>query len=184
MALNLDPNTVPPTGVYARVEDAGVLADSGRFEGALLMLLVAVAATARKRYPRGTPSAKRPTKKMGDREAFTLFLRDEMWRLVKEHSDVVLFRGRERPIEDFLYEFLRCELVHNAIVPGDLRPLRTEDLVTLDLPDGTRVGFSKLLLTRLNDVIWRAPENSFTATEREIGALSERTPNPTLERTV
>lgn len=183
MAITLDPNTVPPTGVYARIEDAGVLADSGRFEGALLMLLVAVAATARKRYPLGTPSARRPKQKMGDREAFILFLRDEMWRLVREHSDVVLFRGRKRPIEDFLYEFLRCELVHNAIVPGDLQPLRTEDLLTFDLPDGSRVGFSKLLLARLNDVIWRAPENFFVATEREMAALSERSPNPALHRT-
>jgi len=45
-------------GVQARVEDAGVLADNGRYEGALLMLLIAVAATSRKRYPRGTPSKK------------------------------------------------------------------------------------------------------------------------------
>jgi hypothetical protein len=110
---------------------------------------------------------KQPKQEMGDREAFTLFLRDEMWRLVKEHSDVVAFRGRQRPIEDFLYEFLRCKLVHTATVPGDLQPLRKEDLLTFDLPDGTRVGFSKLLLARLNDVVWRAPENSLVATDRE-----------------
>ncbi len=119
MAFSHDPNGVPPTGVYARIEDAGVLADCGRFEGALLMLLVAVAATARKRYPRGTPSVKEPKRKMGDREAFTLFLRDEMWRLVREHSDVVEFRGEKRSIEEFLYDFLRCELVHEATVPGE-----------------------------------------------------------------
>lgn len=167
----LDPNTVPPTGVYARIEDAGVLADAGRVEGALLMLLVAVAATARKRYP-----------SMGDRKAFTLFLRDEMWRLVKEHSDVVLFRGRKRPVEEFLYEFLRCELVHNAMVPADLQPLRDEDLLTFDLPDGSRVGFSKLLLARLSDVIWKAPENSFAATQREMARLYKRTSAPSLQR--
>ena len=107
---------------------------------------------------------------MGDREAFTLFLRDEMSRLVKEHSDIVVFRGRPRPIEDFLYEFLRCELVHQAAIPRDLRPLRAEDLLTLDLPDGSRMGFSKLLLARINDVVWRAPENSVGATEREMAA--------------
>jgi len=167
MTFALDPNGVPPTGVHARIEDAGVLADRGRFEGALLMLLVAVAATARKRYP-----------KMGDHKAFTLFLRDEMWRLVKEHSDIVVFRGKERRIEEFLYKFLRCELVHRAAVPRDLRPLRAEDLLTLDLPNGSRMGFSKLLLARINDVVWRAPENSFVATEREIGAHHEPTPEP------
>jgi hypothetical protein len=180
MTFSLDPDTIPPTGVYARIEDAGVLADAGRFEGALLMLLIAVAATARKRYPVGTPSRKRPKAKMGDREAFTLFLNDEMWRLVRERSDLVHFRGRKRPVEDFLYEFLRCELVHNAIVPGDLQPLRNEDLLTLDLPDGSRIGFSKLLLARLNDVVWRAPENSFAATRREMGELFKCTPSPAL----
>jgi hypothetical protein len=183
VAFTLEPDAVPRTGVYARIEDAGVLADAGRVEGALLMLLVAVAATARKRYPVGTPSAKWPKRKMSDREAFTLFLRDEMWRLVKEHSDVVLFRGRKRPIEEFLYEFLRCELVHNVTVSADLQPLRDEDLLTFDLPDGSRVGFSKLLLARLNDVIWRSPENSFGATRPEMAGLSKRAPNPAMRRT-
>jgi len=183
MSFTLDPNTVPATGVYARIEDAGVLADAGRFEGALLLLLVAVAATARKRYPRGTLSRKRPKEKMGDREAFTLFLKDEMWRLVREHTDIVYFRGRKRPIEDFLYEFLRCELIHDAGVPTDLQPLRADDLLTLDLSDGSRMGFSKLLLARLNDVVWRARENSFAATQRDMEKLSKRTPSPSLGAT-
>jgi len=56
-------------GVQARVEDAGVLADNGRYEGALLVLLIAVSSTSRKRYPRGTPSNKNPNKKMSEREA-------------------------------------------------------------------------------------------------------------------
>ncbi len=115
---------------------------------------------------------------MGDREAFTLFLRDEMWRLVKEHSSVIVFRGRQRPIEDFLYEFLRCELVHCAAIPRDLRPLRAEDVLTLDLPDGSRMSFSKLLLARINDVVWRAPENSFLATQREMATYYEATSEP------
>src|SRR5687768_15775776 len=99
----------PLIRVQARIEDAGLLADHGRLEGALLMLLVAVAATSRKRYPRGTPSKKKPSEQMRDGEAFRTFLRDEIWRLVKEHSDLVKFEGEERPIEDFLYEFLRCQ---------------------------------------------------------------------------
>ncbi len=147
------------------------------------MLLIGVAATARKRYPVDTPSRKRAKQKMGDREAFTVFLNHEMWRLVREHSDIVHFRGRKRPIEEFLYEFLRCELVHNAVVPPDLQPLRSEDLLTLGLPDGSMIGFSKLLLVRLNDLIWRAPENSFAATQGKMAKLSKRTPNPALQGT-
>src|ERR1035441_6386998 len=92
----------PLVRVQARIEDAGVLSDNGRFEGALLMLLVAVAATSRKRYPDGTPSRKDASKKMGDGEAFTTFLRDEIWRLVKEDSDFVVFQGKQRAIEEDL----------------------------------------------------------------------------------
>src|SRR5689334_9376605 len=125
----------PLIGVYARIEDAGVLADAGRFEGALLMLLVAIAATSRKRYPVGTKSLKKPSEKMGDGEAFKTFLRDEIWRLVREHDDAIKFRGQEIPIEDFLYKFLRCELVHEGRLPTDLHPMRREDVITIDFCD-------------------------------------------------
>ncbi len=160
MCSLIDPETIATTGPFARIEDAGVLADAGRFEGALLMLLVAVAATARKRYPKGTMSKMNPNNKMGDRESFTLFLKDEMWQIVKGNSEVVHFRGQKKTIEDFLYKFLRCELVHTATMPIDLEPRRQADLLTFELPDGSRIGFSKLLLARLNEVVRRAPENS------------------------
>jgi len=50
-------------GVQARIEDAGILADNGRYEGAMLMLLIAVASTSRKRYPHSTPSKKNQKKR-------------------------------------------------------------------------------------------------------------------------
>jgi hypothetical protein len=156
-------------GVQARVEDAGILADNGRYEGALLMLLVAVAATSRKRYPK---------RKMSDHEAFTTFLRDEMWQLVKEHDDFIVYDGEKKPIEDFLYEYLRCQLVHEGHTPIDLYPMRNGDVLTIDYPDGPRIGFSRLLLARLNDIVWRAPENSYEATKSEIEAIKKRRAKP------
>ncbi|HUW19731.1 MAG TPA: hypothetical protein VMW16_10565 [Sedimentisphaerales bacterium] len=169
--------------VQARVEDAGVLADNGRYEGAMLMLLTAVAATSRKRYPRGTPSKKNPRKPMSDREAFTTFLRDEIWRLVREHEDFVVYHGEKKPIEEFLYEYLRCELVHEGRTPVDLYPMREGDVLTIDYPDGSGITFSRLLLARLNDVVWRAPENSYEATKAEIEAIRRRRAKHRLERT-
>jgi hypothetical protein len=144
-------------GMQARVEDAGVLADKGRYEGAMLMLLIAIASTSRKRYPRNTPSKKNPKKRMSDREAFTTFLRDEIWRLVREHSDFVVYEGKQRSIEEFLYEYLRCQLVHEGHTPVDLYPMRNGDVLTIDYPDGSVISFSWLLLTRFNDIVWRAP---------------------------
>lgn len=171
----------PLVGVYARIEDAGVLADAGRYEGALLMLLIAVAATSRKRYPLGTKSRNNPSKDMGDGEAFKTFLHDEMWRLVKEHDDTVQVRGQKVPIEDFLYKFLRCELVHEGKLPVDLHPMREQDVLTIDFDDGTGISFTPLFLTRLNDVIWRARENSYSAVKAEMDALAERQSNHPLK---
>lgn len=155
-------------GVQAIVEDAGTLANNGRYEGALLMLLIAVAATARKRYPRGT---------MSDHKAFTAFLRDEIWRLVKEHSDFVVYRGENLPIEEFLYTYLRCQLVYEGDTPVDLYPMRNKDVLTIDYGNGSVIGFSRLLLTRLNDVVWRAPENSYEATKAELDEIRKRRAN-------
>lgn len=140
------------------------------------MLLVAVAATSRKRYPRGTTS-KLTVGKMGDREAFTTFLRDEMWRLVREHDDQIVFRGKPRPIEEFLYEFLRCELVHEGGIPVDLHPTHDGAILTINYPDGSGVSFTRLLLTRLNDVVWRARENSYEKVEPEMRAIKNRRDN-------
>jgi hypothetical protein len=167
----------PLIRVQARIEDAGLLADNGRYEGALLMLLVAVAATSRKRYPRGTPSKKHPSKKMGDREAFQTFVRDEVWRLVKEYKDFVVFRGKQRPIEEFLYEFLRNELIHEGGTPVDLHPLHDGAVLTINYADGSGISFTPLLLTRLNDVVWRAPENSYAAVKPEVDAIKLRRAN-------
>jgi hypothetical protein len=155
-------------GVQARIEDAGILADNGRYEGALLMLLVAVAATSRKRYPKGTSSKTAAGKKMDDREAFTTFLRDEMWRLVKEHDDQVVFRSATLPIEEFLYRSLRCELVHEGGIPIDLQPVTNEAVLSIVDADGSGISVSRLLLGRLNDVVWRVPENSVDAVRREV----------------
>ena len=52
-----------------RLEDARVLSKVGRLEGAFIEVLIAAAATSRKRYPRDT---------WGDADAFKNFIYDEM----------------------------------------------------------------------------------------------------------
>ena len=53
------------SGIRNRIDDALILWENGREEGAFLSALIAVAATARLSYP-----------KMKDRECFEQFLRD------------------------------------------------------------------------------------------------------------
>jgi len=172
----------PLLRIQARVEDAGVLADAGRLEGALLMLLVAVAATSRKRYPRRTPSKGNASKEMGDAEAFKTFLCDEMWGLMKGAEEVVEFRGASMRIEDFLYKFLRNELAHEGGLAVDLQPIQNDAVLSILNPDGSGVSFTRLLLARLNDVVWRAPENSYEMVRPELDAIAERRANKALQQ--
>jgi hypothetical protein len=92
------------SAIRARIDDAIFLWDRGRQEGAFLSVLIAVAATARRRYP-----------KMKDREAFEQFLRDS-------HSVTlsVEYRGECRPIERVFYKWMRCQLVHEGGIPVDI----------------------------------------------------------------
>jgi hypothetical protein len=170
-------------GVHARLEDAKVLYESGRVEGALLMTLVAVAATSRRRYPLGTMSLKDPSKKMGDGEAFKTFVRDEIWLLVKEHSDTVQYDGG-MPIEDFLYKYLRCSLLHEGELPSDVYSVRKEDVLTIDFGDGTGFSLNHIFLMRLADVAWRVGENSFPAMKEELDKIAARISSHPLNRAV
>ncbi len=45
----------------------------------------------------------------------------------------------------------------------DLHPARPEDVLTIETDDGGVFGVSSLLLARLNDVVWKAKENSYGA---------------------
>ena len=92
--------------IRARLEDADLLWRDGRLEGALLVVLVAVAATARKTLP----------DVRGDRNAFVAFLKSTHgWAVTVE------FRGKQVDLDQLFYEWLRCELVHTGSLPVDVR---------------------------------------------------------------
>jgi len=92
--------------IRERLEDADLLWRNGRFEGALLSVLVAVSATARR-------SASRRT---GDRDAFVAFMKSTHgWTISIEH------RGAQVDVDHLLYTWMRCELVHSGALPPDVR---------------------------------------------------------------
>jgi hypothetical protein len=97
-----------------RINDAVFLAAHGRTSGSLLSILVAVAATARKRYPRPTFS---------DREAFEGFIVDEMSKITggAQHGVKFYYNGVYGVlIETILYKIIRCQLVHEGYIPEEL----------------------------------------------------------------
>jgi len=112
--------------IRQQVEDAGFLAQHWRHLSALTILMLAVAASSRKTFPKRTKSLEQPHKVMGDREAFTLFLGGRIRRLLfgsygsPEYGNSgisVGFKGKQYDVAYVLYEFYRCGLVHEGELP-------------------------------------------------------------------
>ena len=93
--------------IRARIEDALLLWDNGRKEGAFLSALVAVAATSRRRFP--------DRKSVTDQDAFIQFVEKTL-----SYRIHVEYRGECRPIEQIFYKWIRCQLVHEGGLPVDI----------------------------------------------------------------
>ena len=116
--------------IKQQVEDADFLAKNGRYLGALTNLMLAVAASSRKTFPKGkSKSLEDPTKKMGDREAFTLFIGGRIRKIlfgdfggpdIGNSGISVNFKGNQYDVAYILYKYYRCELVHEGELPEDI----------------------------------------------------------------
>jgi hypothetical protein len=142
--------------IAARLDDAQVLYEAGRCDGALPSLLVAVAATSRKRYPRSAG--------MGDHEAFTRFIADEMGNVTDSIGNIRfenLHVEHRRPdpmnLADVLYTYVRCELAHEATMPSDVVFVRDPYLM---LKAGPHLLLNEVFLQGLANVVLGAPENA------------------------
>lgn len=91
--------------IQDRLDDAELLWRHGRESGAMLSALVAIAAIAKQRYPDA-----------GDRERFESFM-----RAAHEWTISIEFRGQQTELDHLFYKWMRCELVHDASLPIDLR---------------------------------------------------------------
>src|ERR1017187_8283773 len=101
-------------GVRERLEDAMILSEQGRKEGAWALVLIAAAATSRKRYPKAL---------MGDRDSFKQFIRDIQGTIIigefpMPAMDPIVFG--KIPIEDLFYHNMRCMLLHEAELDGNV----------------------------------------------------------------
>jgi hypothetical protein len=116
--------------IKQQVEDAVFLAKNERHLGALTNLMLAVAASSRKTFPKGkTKSLKDPTKNMGDGEAFALFVGGRIRKILfgdfggpdSGNSGIsVNFKGKQLDVAYVLYKYYRCELVHEGELPEDI----------------------------------------------------------------
>ena len=140
-----------------RLEEAHLLWAADKKEGAFALVLIAAAATSRKRYPRCV--------KKEDNEAFKQFVRDEMATITGGPDKNVAFpfggKGKAA-LEDILYHHLRCHLVHQGAMP------ETVVFTSPALHDGQRynvlrltdpLGFPEGWVWNLARAIREAPEN-------------------------
>lgn len=138
--------------IRSRVEDAILLYSAGRDDGALLSLMVAVGATSRRRRP--------DRKKVTDREAFEAFLGEEMVNMFKAQNCNVRIRGNLVPLQEVLYKWVRCQLVHEAAVPEAVRFIRSGPTTSRILKVGpTGIELSHGWLQAFIDVVAAAPQN-------------------------
>jgi hypothetical protein len=109
--MNTEPN--PVRWLF---DDAQMLYQNGRKHGAILLMLCAVDALARRRFPK--------IDKVGER--FEAFLKLKMRRPERPqvHNIFVPSENRLLTFEYLIYKFLRCPLVHSG-----------SRLEALDLPD-------------------------------------------------
>ncbi len=146
--------------IKARIEDAQVLYENGRYEGALLLVLVAVAATARKRYPK-TICKKDPQNK--DNYVFRKILSEEMPKLGPGWSEdnplPIQFQGKQLLLPKILYKWVRCELTHKGKLPIFIKFKSGEELEVTVL-NNQEITFTKGLISYLTKIVVEAPENN------------------------
>ncbi len=150
--------------IESRIEEAIILQQIGRFEGALTSVLIAVASTSRLRRPQGSAS---------ETEAFTLFLQEEHESIygtecnmqgtmpIREPHNPTT-PARTRTIPNILYRYLRCTLVHEAGVPSNIGFVESSPNILSMSYDHTsgKFIFSTSWLERLIDVVVYSSENS------------------------
>ncbi len=160
-------------GAQARLEDAVLLAEAGRYEGALLMLLVAMSATSRKRYPESEePSPGKAFKKFVDDSRRHLF---GLEAALQES-------GSTQSLGDFLWNALRCALEHEGQLSPEHHPVRPDVVVTLAGNKTEGIGLTTSMFYSLEKAVARSRENTRHAKKDEVRQrYPEQTEEPTVE---
>lgn len=141
--------------VRKRLEDARVLSAAGSRDGAFIQVLIAAAATSKKRYPHP---------KYKDNIAFKNFIYDEMGVVTggPKFEVKLPFLGKDSPLEDILYTHFRNSFIHEAEKSSSV------DYTETEYEDGTAVhllqlknplGFPAGWIEHIATAVWLAPEN-------------------------
>ncbi len=144
--------------IRARIEDAQALYRIGRRDGAILSILVAVAATSKKRYPAEIG--------FGDKQSFVKFVDEEMHNIIEGavgRSGIYIqptftYYGKRMTLAEILYKYVRCNLAHEGRMPDSIR-FEPRASLYLHIADEEAV-LSENLLNGLIHAVVKAPENA------------------------
>ncbi|MBX2851706.1 MAG: hypothetical protein KTR15_08180 [Phycisphaeraceae bacterium] len=145
-----------------RIEDARFMYQNGRKDAALLSILVAIAATSRKRYPRELIGR--------DGDAFTKFLKEELlvvsggsaknFYFKVPGSDIRKYPDSMMPLENIFYEVVRCNLVHEEVIPTNVQFISDGNPGwSIEITDD-KLELSDSWIGGLDKVVEYAPENT------------------------
>lgn len=147
--------------VRERLEDAVLLWEKGRKQGAWIQVLIAAAATSRQRFP---------TKRDG--EAFRDFIKEVTPTIVDANAPPipggisVIFNGDTSdpmPLDQVMYKHLRCNLLHEAVMPPDVCLSESRIVVgklVADLRGGSPLTIPDFWVMHLAKAVAHAPENA------------------------
>lgn len=161
--------------IRQRINDADFLVAHGRYEAALLLLLIAIDGSAIKVFPKDTPSISKPGKKkeMRNWERYQRFLGvrlrqemgfdlDEKAYHIKNLSELPQFINDQDPPEKIIYETFRNNDVHESRIPEHHHYVYSEQGISnsmgMEFSNGD-VRFSTGFLTLLRRVVVNAPCN-------------------------
>ncbi len=161
--------------IKGHIDDAKFLISHARYLSALTVILVAVAASAEKIYPRKELSKREfnfsaakciacgrgPSKIMSDNERFTLFLKQRISKILGVGSIQIEHKSKIYTLERILYQFFRCKLVHEGVLPGNVQFDTSSNLSTgLSISAGDTIVLGFGLLDVLIEVVEGAKCNS------------------------
>lgn len=137
------------------IEDAKLLWEAKRKGSAFALILIAFAATARRRYP----------KPIKDNDSFKRFIQDGLPTILGtfDTSLTLPFRGESKSIEDILYHELRCQLLHEGELPDSIvfTPKTVKNGVEYDTITITHpIGLPESWVLNMVRLIVDAPENA------------------------
>lgn len=145
--------------IRERLDDAKFLYANDRRGGALLSVLIAVAASSRRRYPKP---------QFRDRQAFVQWMADEMvvitgvqnFNVRVPGADSAKWPDETMPLGGCFYEFVRCNLAHEASLPANVEFFAAEHGSTVVDINEDRIRLSDSWMDGLSRAVTFAVENA------------------------